>query len=128
MGVRKGWDNLSDNYRNRLLRGGISETSYNTDVPLHGARGHLSPARERFLRETRAFAKEYAQHSGAPIQEVKRRVQLMGTAKGRAYMEQSRRMSALYFEGETTRARSLWLLRDTSLPDYMHYYHGMFGY
>jgi hypothetical protein len=40
MARRKGWDQLSDNYRRRLERGGIRKSDYEGGIPLDIARGH----------------------------------------------------------------------------------------
>lgn len=44
--ARKGWTSLSVNYRNRLLRGGITEEVYNSGADLREARGHKSAVKE----------------------------------------------------------------------------------
>jgi hypothetical protein len=41
--ARKGWDQLSEAYRNRLVRGGINQQSYEAGASLKGARGHATP-------------------------------------------------------------------------------------
>ena len=40
--ARRGWDDLSDTYRGRLERGGISRTGYERGESLSGARGHAT--------------------------------------------------------------------------------------
>lgn len=38
--ARRGWDQLSDTYRQRLERSGISQSEYQSGASLAGARGH----------------------------------------------------------------------------------------
>ena len=40
MANRKGWDQLSDSYRNRLQNNGITQASYTSGKTLESARGH----------------------------------------------------------------------------------------
>lgn len=40
MSKRKGWDELSDDYRKRLQRKGITKGQYESGVSIKGARGH----------------------------------------------------------------------------------------
>lgn len=40
MAVRKGWDNLRPDYRERLERKGVTREDYDAGVPLSKARGH----------------------------------------------------------------------------------------
>ena len=40
MARRKGWEQLSDRYRARLERGGITRQDYEGNIPLDIARGH----------------------------------------------------------------------------------------
>lgn len=37
---RRGWENLSDTYRTRLERSGVTRSSYESGISLRGARGH----------------------------------------------------------------------------------------
>lgn len=43
MARRKGWEDLSESYRKRLIKGGISRTDYESGVSLGKARGHATP-------------------------------------------------------------------------------------
>jgi len=40
---RKGWDELSEGYRSRLVKGGVSKTDYESGASLKSARGHKTP-------------------------------------------------------------------------------------
>lgn len=123
--MRKGWDALSDAYRDRLKRSGINKQVYESGAPLHGARGHTSQVRENFNQQSRRFAKTYV--AGREETRVRQQVQAMGAQKGRAYMEDVRKMVRLYESGDTEQAKRLWEGRDQSLPAYLFFYHGLFG-
>ena len=43
MAKKRNWDSLSEPYRARLKRNGITKTSYNKGADLSAARGHLKP-------------------------------------------------------------------------------------
>lgn len=127
--MRKGWDNLTDAYRARLARRGITEADYTSGVPLHGARGHKSPTAEAFQRSSARFARESTKFDKTvPASTVRKRIRAMGSVKGTAYIQQRREMIRLYQSGDTAKAHQLWEHRDTSLPEYMHWYHGIFAY
>lgn len=130
--ARKGWDALSDTYRDRLVRGGIDRGSYESGASLHGARGHKSAATESWFRDTNKFARETAWHAGdqanLSVEKVKREIRSMGRREGSKHIAHQRKLIRLYERGETQAARALWEQRDTSLPDYLFYYHGVFAY
>lgn len=126
--MRKGWDLLSDAYRDRLARAGITEQDYNAGVPLHGARGHVSAATESFARQSRTFAAEYSKYTPATRERVLSYVRSMGRAKGVAYMQEAREMARRYSIGEVREASQMWLARNKNYPDWMYYYHGVFAY
>lgn len=48
---RKGWTQLSPEYRKRLQRNGITAKSYRSGAPLHKARGKISPQHENTQRQ-----------------------------------------------------------------------------
>ncbi len=131
--ARKGWDVLSDSYRDRLIRGGISKSDYDAGQPLHGARGHLSAGKESWMKQSSRFAKEIVWHSGGKDSHltedrVKRDIRSLGRQRGSSHIADQRRMIRLYERGDTEAARALWERRNTSLPDYMYFYHGVFAY
>lgn len=43
MARRKGWDELTEGYRSRLVKGGVSKTDYESGASLKRARGHKTP-------------------------------------------------------------------------------------
>lgn len=59
MARRKGWDDLSEAYRNRLIKGGVTRTDYEGGVSLGKARGHATPVGigEKSYANLRALAK-----------------------------------------------------------------------
>lgn len=124
--ARKGWDALSDNYRARLIRSGVSESDYRSGTPLHGARGHKNADRESFNKRTSHFASTYT--SKRDRDRVRTAVRGMGAKKGSEYMTDVRKMTKLYESGDIEAAKRMWEGRDQSLPAYLFYYHGVFGY
>src|SRR5215831_18213628 len=58
--ARKGWDDLSPEYRNRLEKAGISKTAYNRGESIQAARGHgVTPERPKGFNRERF--EEYAE-------------------------------------------------------------------
>jgi hypothetical protein len=52
MAIRKGWNQLSQSYRNRLSKGGMTEARYNAGESLKKARGHAkTPENKRELEK-----------------------------------------------------------------------------
>jgi hypothetical protein len=47
MAIRKGWNQLSQSYRNRLSKGGMTEARYNAGESLKKARGHAKTPENR---------------------------------------------------------------------------------
>lgn len=120
--ARKGWDLLSANYRKKLLRGGITESAYASGTP------YPWRAKERQNREQDKFVKEYTRYASQDADRVRDRLRTLPPYRAHDYMTHTRKMAELYSEGQATEAHRLWELRDKSLPDYMHYYHGVFGF
>ena len=134
--MRKGWDALSDAYRNRLIRSGVSQQSYESGTPLHAARGHRNRAAESWAKETASFAKKYVDATNQPegrISQVRSYVRSLGKVQGKIYMEESWKNIDLYESGETDEASALWTSRTRartkghSWADYLYYYHGRFA-
>lgn len=130
--ARKGWDALSNAYRERLIRGGVDKAGYDAGMPLQGARGHMTAGKEQWMKDSNKFAHETVWHSGKDsrltVDRVRREVRSMGKQRGSRHISEQRRMIRLYERGETEAARALWEQRDTSLPDYFYFYHGVFAY
>lgn len=137
--ARKGWDSLSEGYRRRLERAGITRSAYDSGSALQQARGHTSRADESFASRVRRFVESYPtperlslRQTEFPIPLADRETQLarlraMGPVKAQEYMDQRRRMNALYMSGRYEEAKTLYLHRDKSVPDGMWWYHGIFG-
>lgn len=136
--ARKGWDQLSGKYRDRLVRKGVTEHDYSSGAPLHGGRGHGTASKEAFMRRSAAFARDEVKSKTSrrgfnPLPErtagtIRAHVRGMGRVKGEAYMAKVKKMTRLYERGDTEEARRMWEQRDTSQPDYLYFYHGIFGY
>jgi len=125
--ARKGWENLSEAYRNRLIMNRVTQADYESGQPLYKARGHRSATRESFNRRVQRYASSY-QAPGVDAADLRSHIRSMGEKQGSEFMSRQRMMTRMYERGETDAARALWDTRDTSLPDYMHYYHGVFGH
>jgi hypothetical protein len=138
--ARKGWDALSDKYRKRLLNKGITRSAYESGVSLNVARGHLNPQWEAYVKRVNRFVEAFGvPHivyiGGKPVptgddekQEIQR-LRDMGIQDGQTYMDYRREMTKLYVSGDYKQAETMYKQRDrkTGLPDYMWWYHGMFG-
>lgn len=129
MARRKGWDSLSDSYRKRLTRSGITKAEYESGVDLSRARGHGSREKERFFEQTARFARRFAREYGRPelTSSIRENVRRMGITRGREYMRQAKEATKLYERGYISEAQSFWLMRDRNQPEYMYFYHGIFS-
>jgi len=137
--ARKGWHNLSDAYRERLIRNGIGPTEYAEGEALHGARGKGSANKEAFYRRAARFARAEMKPKSSRLgvatpvpgrteHSIRERIKSMGSARGTEYMTQVRQMTRLYERGDHEQARRMYEARDTNLPNYMFFYHGIFGF
>lgn len=140
--ARKAWDALSDSYRSRLLRSGIDADAHSSGESLASARGHTSERSERFRRETDRFSREFVNYTPdaefsskyglterSDVQrKIRDNVRSMGEGRGREYMKQARQAAKRYERGDYESARSFWLQRPDSRPEYMYFYHGIFGF
>lgn len=60
MAIRRGWEQLSESYRSRLVKGGVTRSDYEAGVSLKGARGHkATPENARELAKHPEKFKEY---------------------------------------------------------------------
>ena len=126
--MRKRWEDLSENYRDRLIRKGVTRQSHEAAAsPLHYARGQTSARNENFRKRATTFANRYT-NAGQPASTIRHNVLLMGVVEGTRYMLNQRKMVDMYESGDVAGARTMWEQRDQTIPDYMHYYHGVFGY
>lgn len=126
--ARKGWDALSESYRKRLLRSGVTEQQYTSGTPLHGARGHRSASAEAHGKAVRKFADTYTKYFPEDRERTLEHLRHLPTGQAKAYMRHVQEMNRLYADGNQPEAHRLWEMRDKRLPDYMFYYHGIFAY
>lgn len=130
MARRKGWDNLSESYRARLQRSGITRSKYNSGRSLSKARGHTSRARETQTRNVDKFIDRYQQtypFLTEDYDQLREELRSMSPSDARKALEQQKEAQRLYDSGEIKKARRIWERRDQRLPDWMFYYHGAWG-
>jgi hypothetical protein len=137
--ARKPWEQLSPQYRSRLLRRGISQQQHESGVPLHVARGHISVADESRQRLIRQFLRTYARDGEAPrlwaepwvtidADEIRQWFAQMSTADIRNYIQSRRQAERLYIQGHTDRATGVFARSGGSgQPEWMWFYHGLFS-
>lgn len=70
---RKGWDELSANYRKRLERGGITKTQYASGASLKKARGHEKTPEHPTEKDIVRKYPEYAQKRGTLLNRFRQR-------------------------------------------------------
>jgi len=133
--ARKGWDALSETYRKRLQNKGISRSAYESGASLNLARGHIDPLWEAFQKRAQRFVRGF----GVPEDDSRfgevfedeeiQRIKDMGIQQGQAYMDYRRNMTRLYESGDYKQAEAMYKQRNKklNLPEYMWWYHGMFG-
>lgn len=126
--ARKGWESLSEPYRARLKRQGITRPAYEGGASLHKARGKGTPSKEAFNKRTSRFVHTFGVPGDSPDIDIAR-IRALGPTKGQEYMDYRRKMTKLYERGDYRQAETLYLERDQSqnLPVHMWWYHGMFG-
>lgn len=71
---RRAWEDLSDGYRARLSRSGVTKRSYESGVDLSGARGHAKTPEHPadYVKNPKRY-KEYGETRKGLIAKVKRR-------------------------------------------------------
>jgi hypothetical protein len=109
---RKGWANLSPKYRKELARFGIDQSRYQAGA---SRRQWLSFERRQeayYGRDTSEIREELREHDPATVIDA---------------INAQKRMEEYFHAGRMEEARRLWDQRDTSLPEWMFYYHGMFS-
>lgn len=70
--ARKGWQSLSDAYRKRLQKAGISESDYAGGASIKSARGHAATPERPIGYNAKAFP-QYSQRRGSLEQQVQQR-------------------------------------------------------
>lgn len=132
--ARKSWDQLSDKYRARLTRAGITRESRDQGASLAKARGHTSTAAENQRRRERRQERKIGEWSETFAEDYYLgedfiRAELAGYPRDQvlAGIKNQRKMEALYLAGEGSKATRVWEMRDKSLPEWMNMYHALFG-
>lgn len=125
--ARKGWDQLSDAYRKRLLRNGISQRDYDSGKSLGSARGHATPpglgerkwgslvrlAKQAEWPQTYDVKSELENElgKGIPPEEIAIAIRDKIAAQ------------KAYKNGDTTRARNIWAKRNPLHAREIYWYH-----
>jgi len=135
--ARKGWDALSDTYRRRLERKGITQQAYVSGQSLHQARGHVSASNESLRKRITRFVTSFGvpednpryNPQGYTIADEITRLRVMSPQQAQDYMNYRRQMTRYWERGDTDKAMTMYRRRDRSVnvPEYMWWYHGMFG-
>lgn len=110
--ARKDWSDLSPKTRAEKLRHGI------------GPREHSSGVSVRTLRQ---LEREVEKYYGRDPSEVRQELMSYDLVAVQRAARDRQRMHDLYDKGLHADARRLWEQRDTSLPEWMFYYHGAFS-
>lgn len=129
--ARKGWEALSPTYRKRLEKSGVSQQAYDSGSSLEKARGHVSAAQESFLSKRRRginrFINEYSQTYGVDADDVREELGELSRTEVDQHIQLQKDMQDLYDTGQQPAAHALWAARNSSLPDWMNMYHGIFS-
>lgn len=132
--ARKGWDQLSEAYRNRLVRNGITRTDYDQGASLGKARGHGTPTGiserkwESLLRL--AYRSEWNLERNVTWDRPHIKAALeneLGKGIAPTELEQALRdkqaMQRAYRGGNKDAARSIWLRRNPLYAREIYWYH-----
>lgn len=119
--ARKSWDQLSENYRKRLIRKGITPQQHAAGVSLKKARGH--DEKTKLNDWVTSFAQFYGREPG----DVWEAIREYGFDRVYKASRLQIKMQDAYHAGQLHKAHQLWLTRDTGLPNWMNFYHGYFS-
>lgn len=131
--ARKGWDALSDTYRKRLVKSGVSREDYEAGSGnLAAARGHKSAGHEavqsRAYRNIEKWVERFSRTYGRDPDDVKREITAHGRANAEAMIRYQETMEKAYDKGETERATAMYKAPPSAAyPDWIFYYHGSFS-
>lgn len=113
--ARQQWATLSDAYRKRLTRGGITEQQYESGANLAGARGHKTATKEnerrRFLRSKRRYAEKLADTLERDYDDVYEEIDLLTDANVEKLIDYQARLQKMFQSGrrrEATLAFQEW--------------------
>jgi len=127
---RKGWEQLSDNYRRRLERSGVTKTQYESSAPLHKARGHTSQVKESAAkRQQRSIARwvvDYAKTYGKDEDDLRDALKELEPAERLAWIGLQEDAQREYDIGNLPNATAIWRSRPAGQPEWMFFYHGVF--
>lgn len=119
--ARKGWGQLSSAYRERLERGGISRSSYESGASLARARGHGStPERQITSVEglEQATAGRYRSYAEVRLDIIDLKTQIYGTAGLPESSYIAGRMAEMAGKSQATLAKARMYLEEMLINDY----------
>lgn len=132
-GKRKAWDQLSDAYRKRLQRGGITAEEHARGASLSKPRGHTSVAKERarsaYFRSIDKYAKHMADvYGNYTYDEYRASLRRLPESQTRSVISTQAAAEALYEAGDTEDASEVWKGRPYSVIDNaLYFYHGLYS-
>lgn len=94
MAKRREWDSLSETYRSRLARGGITREAYEAGAPLSEARGHAKTPehpKDAYKPKNRERYVEYRKKAAELVEKAKERKRVRAIDVREAFMQ--RKMS-----------------------------------
>lgn len=129
---RKTWEQLSDPYRRRLERAGITPERHATGEKLHHARGHISAQKESadkaYRRDRARFVAKLVDIYGRDEDEVLEALEDRSRAEIEEMIERQTRAERAYDQGRKGEATGIWEARTQGLFDeWIYYYHGVFS-
>lgn len=131
---RKGWDRLKDDYRKRLLRGGIDRAAYEAGASLGKARGHTPkripptpPIPPLTTAEVDAYIEKMRDLYRVPEYAIREDMAALTSEQLRDLVRNQEKMEDAYHYGNADDATRLWELRDQTLPEWMNMYHSWFN-
>ena len=129
--ARKGWEALSDSYRDRLTKGGVTRERYESGDSLAKARGHQSTAYERAqskaYRDINRWVDRFAKTYGRDPDDVREALTAHGRAEAENVIRYQSTMEKAFDRGQTERASAMYKAPPSAAyPDWMFYYHGSF--
>ena len=127
MAARKGWAQLSDNYRKRLLRGGINQQAYESGATLKAARGHKTPTGigEKAYANLLKIAKGLSWHPDETPKQAVDNELARGLSPRWLRERLTRRASdtQAYRKGDRKPGRQSWDRRRLSVATELYWYH-----
>lgn len=128
---RRGWDSLSEKYRRRLERNGITQQQYESGASLTAARGKSNAA--AFQAELAAYKlsmkNNYSKTSVQVDRELrgKTREEKLAIIRTQQQAEAAFNPNTLTKNRPKTKAHKIWKMRDEAVVEWMYWYHGMWS-